>query len=113
MIETPMKSTFITMVQYNPDPSSDQEMIVQFKNGTRESYLGVSKHLHDAFIHAESQGSFWNQNFKGRGIPVGAIKPENWMLYGSAIEDISCGDRIEMDASTGRVRRAQFKSLAS
>ena len=107
MIEFSPESSFIEKVTYEPDPSGSQEMIVYFKNGKTDQYLDVPKWLFDQFKQAESAGKFFNEKIK-KGP---AFAPENWQLFGKAIEDIKLGDQIEKDLETGRVRVAKFSQL--
>lgn len=100
-------SSFIERVTFTDTEELVPEMVVYFRGGKKESFTGVSIEVFEAFRAAESAGQFYNANVK-----FGIVKPqEEWRLYGSAIEDIEEGDRIEMETVTGKIRRAKLKPL--
>lgn len=57
------QSTTIDLHGYHPE---SQTMTVQFKNGKVYELRGVPKEVFDAYKNSESQGSFYQQNLKGR-----------------------------------------------
>jgi hypothetical protein len=59
----PAQSGTIAQHGYHADSST---MVVQFKNGNVYELRGVPPEVYDAYKNSESQGSFYQQNLKGR-----------------------------------------------
>lgn len=58
-----IQSTNHAKAGYHPD---SQKMFVEYKNGKVYSYSGVPKEVYEGYQNAESQGSYFSQNIKGR-----------------------------------------------
>lgn len=66
LINPPMEAaTSSTVDLHGYDPAS-RTMKVQFKNGNVYQVKGVPQEIFDGYKNAESQGSFYQQNIKGR-----------------------------------------------
>lgn len=66
LINPPMEAaTSSTVDLHGYDPTS-RTMKVQFKNGNVYQVKGVPQEIFDGYKNAESQGSFYQQNIKGR-----------------------------------------------
>lgn len=56
-----VSSTAVEDVEYR---ERDSTMIVTMRDGERIQYSGVSKDVYEAFIHADSVGSYYNHNIR-------------------------------------------------
>jgi hypothetical protein len=56
-------SSLIKSTEYTPD---SQELIVEFANGKFYTYSEVTESEYEDFCSAESQGSFFGKNFRGK-----------------------------------------------
>lgn len=56
-------SSVIKKTEYNPD---DQELYVELHKGNMYLYGEVTQEEYDRFCAAESQGSFFNQELRGK-----------------------------------------------
>ena len=59
----PVTSGQISKIGYHPD---SQTAVIQFANGRVYQYSGVPQEMYDNMKNAESVGSFFAQNIKGR-----------------------------------------------
>lgn len=62
MIRTPVASTSITEVGYDPDTCT---MELVFVNGHVYQYFDVPGHVHTALMSAKSIGAVFNQEIRG------------------------------------------------
>jgi hypothetical protein len=60
---TPVSSSNLHSVRYDPDKA---ELFVQFKNGKIYRYSGVSAAEHADLMEADSAGSHFASNIRGR-----------------------------------------------
>lgn len=56
-------SSLIKATEYIPDY---QELLVKFAAGSSYIYSEITQSEYDEFCKADSQGSFFNKNFKGK-----------------------------------------------
>jgi hypothetical protein len=77
----PGTSTTIEAHGYNPNTS---EMTIHFRNGGVYKMSGVPKEVYDQFQNSESQGSFHQNNIKGRykTDKIGQVKPNRFVPGG-------------------------------
>lgn len=68
------QSTNVGLHGYDPN---SQTMLMQFKNGRVYEYRGLPQEVYDQYRTAESQGSFFANNIKGRYVTNfrGTVKP--------------------------------------
>lgn len=58
---TPVKSSTVAKVGYNPEKS---ELLVEFSSGAQYRYLAVEQGVYESLLSAESVGKFLNSNIK-------------------------------------------------
>ena len=58
---TPVKSSTVAKVGYNPETS---ELLVEFSSGAQYRYEAVEPEVYSALLGAESVGKFLNSNIK-------------------------------------------------
>lgn len=56
-------SSLIAHTEYNPD---DSQLSIRFKNGKDYIFYGVNEKEYEEFCNAESQGSFFGKNIRGK-----------------------------------------------
>ena len=63
MSETAIKSKTIKSCAFNEKKG---EMTIRFSSGGRYTYLGVTQDLYDGMVKADSAGSFFHSNIRGK-----------------------------------------------
>lgn len=56
-------SSLIKQTEYNPD---DQQLLIVFQNEQQYVYLGITKEIYNSFCEAESVGSYFGKNIRGK-----------------------------------------------
>jgi hypothetical protein len=74
MDRTPVKSSNISSVGYDPETST---LEIQFKSGGIYRYAGVDSDTHTSLMGAESIGKFFHQHIVRGGFNVEKVDLEN------------------------------------
>lgn len=77
---------------------------IQFKNGNLYHVPHATKEMLDEFLRAPSPGQFYNEIIKPVFQVVLVLKKKEWQTFGMALEDLKCGQRLEINPETGHVR---------
>lgn len=56
-------SSLIKHTEYNPD---DEQLFIVFQNEQQYVYLGITKEIYNNFCEAESVGSYFGKNIRGK-----------------------------------------------
>ena len=56
-------SSLIKHTEYNPD---DEQLFIVFQNEAQYVYLGINKNTYEEFCNAESVGSYFGKNLRGK-----------------------------------------------
>lgn len=56
-------SSLIKHTEYNPD---DQQLFIVFQNEAQYVYLGITKEIYNSFCEAESVGTYFGKNIRGK-----------------------------------------------
>jgi hypothetical protein len=56
-------SSLIKHTEYNPD---DEQLFIVFQNEAQYVYLGIDKKTYEEFCNAESVGSYFGKNLRGK-----------------------------------------------